>query len=261
MKKIFVFLAAFWLISVSAFAVEWDDFAYFENGIKVVDIHAYNAAVAEEKVAAAGLDLDIGSFWILNDVYDVVFDNDAFELAYAAALASQKVSIDDVPNEDPVVEPPAVDDPPVVSGDASDNTGDEDPTDNFLLDPSAASSLDPVVGSPTEDPVLDVGGVSGVIEENIVPHVYAVSDQRSFATYSLDIVSGLKALVVSIFGEYTPVMTTIAVTETVDNVTTTTLVDAVASGAAGVDYVWLSGVALFAIILFCALKLLGGVLK
>lgn len=71
----------------------------------------------------------------------------------------------------------------------------------------------------------------------------------------------MKALVVSIFGEYEPVMTTAAVTETVGEETTTTLVDTVASGAAGVDYEWLAGVFLFGILLFCLMRLLGGILK
>lgn len=74
-------------------------------------------------------------------------------------------------------------------------------------------------------------------------------------------VSDLKSLIVSIFGEYTPVNTTMAITETVDNTVTTTLVDAVASGAAGVDYEWLAGVFLFGIMLFCLFKLLGGILS
>ena len=39
------------------------------------------------------------------------------------------------------------------------------------------------------------------------------------------------------------------------------LVETVASGAAGVDYEWLAGVFLFGILLFCLMKLLGGVLK
>ncbi len=56
-------------------------------------------------------------------------------------------------------------------------------------------------------------------------------------------------------------MTTAAVTETVGNETTTTLIDTVADGAAGVDYEWCAGVFLFGILLFCLMKLLGGVLK
>lgn len=73
--------------------------------------------------------------------------------------------------------------------------------------------------------------------------------------------SGLKALIVSIFGEYTPVMTQTPITETVDGVTTTTMIDVVASGAAGVDYAWLAGVALFGLLLYSVLRIFGSILK
>ena len=77
----------------------------------------------------------------------------------------------------------------------------------------------------------------------------------------VEVLDGLKSLVTSIFGEYTPVTTTSIVTETVGNDTCQYLVETVASGAAGVDYEWLAGVFLFGILLFCLMKLLGGVLK
>ena len=65
----------------------------------------------------------------------------------------------------------------------------------------------------------------------------------------------------SIFGEYTPVTTTSVVSQTVGNDTHQYLVETVAPGAAGVDYEWIAGVLLFAIMLFCLMKLVGGVLK
>ncbi len=76
-----------------------------------------------------------------------------------------------------------------------------------------------------------------------------------------EVLTGLKALVTSIFGEYTPVTTTSVISETVGNDTNQYLVETVAPGAAGVDYEWISGVLLFAIMLYCFMKLLGGVLK
>ena len=75
------------------------------------------------------------------------------------------------------------------------------------------------------------------------------------------VLSGLKALISSIFGEYTPITTTAVITETVGENVNQYLVETVASGAAGVDYEWLAGVFLFGILLFCLMKLLGGVLK
>lgn len=77
----------------------------------------------------------------------------------------------------------------------------------------------------------------------------------------MDELSGLKALIVSIFGEYTPVMTQTPITETVDGVTTTTMVDVVASGAAGIDYAWIAGVVLFGILLYCVMRIFGSVLN
>lgn len=77
----------------------------------------------------------------------------------------------------------------------------------------------------------------------------------------VEVLDGLKALVTSIFGEYTPIMTTTVVIESVGNETYQYLVETVAPGAAGVDYEWLAGVLLFGILLFCLMKLLGGVVS
>lgn len=232
MKKFILSVVVCCLLTIPAFAVNWLDYSYTdENGVRVIDVDSYNAAVAEEKVAAAGLDLDVNLFWMFDESGTVVFDNDSFELAYAAALAEKQ-------NSEALVVEDSVDVPiqDIV----------EDPVDEPFEEPLDSSSVD--------DPPL-------LLEEEDSPMVYVVFDERSDAGYSLDLLSGLKALIVSIFGEYSPVMTTIAVTETVDNVTSTTLIEAVAAGAAGVDYVWLSGVFLFGILLFCLMKLLGGLLK
>lgn len=92
------------------------------------------------------------------------------------------------------------------------------------------------------------------------PPVSTVEDLRP-ADAPVEVLTGLKALVTSIFGEYTPVTTTSVVSQTVGNDTQQYLIETVASGAAGVDYEWIAGVLLFAIMLFCLMKLLGGVLK
>ena len=77
----------------------------------------------------------------------------------------------------------------------------------------------------------------------------------------VEVLDGLKALVTSVFGEYTPITTTSVITETVGDETHQYLVETVAPGAAGVDYEWLAGVFLFGILLFCLMKLLGGVIS
>lgn len=264
MKKWIASVLLICLLSAPAFAVDFLDFQYRnEDGVLVVDVDAYQAAVAEEKVIAAGLDIDVDSFWYLDENDELRFDNDSFELAYAAALAElQEQQEQEIVSEDPgedLSDSAAVEDPiDYPTGSYIDESGNVYSEDGDLLSSGSVSDT----GSYSEEleSVSDDEADSGAVE-NYSPAVYAVSDMRSVSTFSLEIVTGLKSLIISIFGEYTPVMTTMAVTETVDNVITTTLIDAVAEGAAGVDYEWLAGVFLFGILLYCMMKLLGGVLK
>lgn len=127
------------------------------------------------------------------------------------------------------------------------------------LSPEAAEAL-PVAAlpSPASD-VLDRADDGGTVAVE-APPVWYVSDLRP-ADSPVQVPDGLKALVTSIFGEYTPITTTTVITETVGNETRQYLVETVASGSAGVDYEWIAGVVLFAILLFCFMRLLGGVLK
>ena len=92
------------------------------------------------------------------------------------------------------------------------------------------------------------------------PAVWYVQDLRP-AEPPASAAGGLKSLVTSIFGEYTPVASTTVITQTVDNDTYQYLIETVPDGAAGVDYEWLAGVFLFGILLYCLMRLLGGVLK
>lgn len=90
--------------------------------------------------------------------------------------------------------------------------------------------------------------------------VWYIDDLRP-TDISSEVLTGLKSMVTSIFGEYTPVTTTSVISETVGDDVHQYLVETVAPGAAGVDYEWVAGVLLFAIMLYCLMKLLGGVLK
>ena len=67
----------------------------------------------------------------------------------------------------------------------------------------------------------------------------------------------MKALIESIFGSYTPVMTQEVISYTVDGETLFEHVDVVASGVAGVDWPWVMGVLLFAIVLRSLFRILG----
>ena len=150
--------------------------------------------------------------------------------------------------------------------------------DGTRLSPSPAPDTALALG-PAEDDVLLSGELAGPddLPASADPDALAVtaglaSDiaADSPVSYVVDlrpadtpvtVLEGLKALVTSIFGEYTPVTTTSVVTQTVGNDTYQYLLETVAPGAAGVDYEWLAGVVLFGILLFCLMKLLGGVLK
>lgn len=246
MIVIFAFIL---LLTSSASAANWLDYVYTDpDGIRVVDVDSYNAAVAQELVDASGVDLVVADFWYFDDAGCPRFDNDAFEVAYVLVLEQLEQEQTEV-----------VDFETTTDGLSDDLSSDTPLSDPVVPDSGSSGSmpdfdLNVVLPESDEDVVI-------FAEDNTESHIYAVSDQRSGVVYSLGLAEGLKDLMRSIFGEYTPVLTTIAVIETVDNVTTTTLVDAVAEGAAGVDWEYLSGVALFGILLFCLMKLLGGILK
>lgn len=133
------------------------------------------------------------------------------------------------------------------------SAAEDDPlSSEMLVDPAAS----PAAADPDTLAVI-AGLVSDIATD---PPVFYLDDLRPVDPPA-EVLTGLKALVTSIFGEYTPVTTTSVVTQTVGNDTHQYLLETVAPGAAGVDYEWLAGVFLFGILLFCFMKLLGGVLK
>lgn len=283
MKKILCVMACVLALCGSsvARAVEWLDYEYTnEDGVKVVDVDAYNAAVAAERVAADGYANEylIAHWWYTGEGGKQHFDNAGFEADYALFLAEKQKEV--VPEP-----PPAPQDPPQKNVESAGTTdGEQSPSDSGsdgripvgsyvdeagnvfspngeLLSPGTTPAPNLRPGDSVPGDVLDTENPpADTPAENSTP-IYHVTDLRNTDNPSSTPLAGLKALIVSIFGEYTPVMTTTAITETVGNETTTSLVDTVAPGAAGVDYAWLAGVLLFAVLLFCLLKLLGGVLK
>lgn len=276
MKKILCVVACVLALCGSsvARAVEWLDYEYTnEDGVKVVDVDAYNAAVAAERVAADGYANEylIAHWWYTGEDGKQHFDNAGFEADYALFLAEKQKEVVPEPPQENVESAGTTDgeqspadsgsDGRIPVGSYVDEAGNVFSPNGELLSPGTTPALnlrpdDSVPGDvlDTENPPADTPA------ENSTP-VYHVTDLRNTDNPSSTPLAGLKALIVSIFGEYTPVMTTTAITETVGNETTTSLVDTVAPGAAGVDYAWLAGVLLFAVLLFCLLKLLGGVLK
>ena len=249
MKKLLIALLCIQLFTFSAFAVvDVTDYQYTDaDGRVQTDWDHYHEATAYDMIAQSGIDLDVQSYWVTNWI-TTYFDFEAFMADYNALLPTELESEPEPESEEeePTATPPA-EEPP-----SSDPAVEDD-----------GYSVGGYVGDVEEDEPSETPTEPELISEETVvetPTTYAVYDMRSSGE-STAVLSGLKALIVSIFGEYTPVTTSAAVTETVDGVTTTTLIDVVASGAAGVDYAWLAGVALFAILLYCLFRIFGTVLK
>lgn len=280
MKKVFMVLVCICLLTVTALAVEPSDFEYeTEFGTSVINWNRYMYAAAQEKLEESGVVLDLNDYVSGSDD-SFTFDNVAFEADYAAALEAMENSVksgavDNVVSDSNQSANDSASDDKYPLGSYIDEMGRVySPTGELLSSGTEAPSYLDAVG-PILDDVLDISDEVETSNELSESRVYQVVDMRSGVSAlsasddgvepsesdSSGVLSGLKDLIISIFGEYTPVMTTSTVTETVDNVTTTTLIDTVASGAAGVDYAWIAGVFLFGILFFCLMKLLGGILK
>ena len=112
--------------------------------------------------------------------------------------------------------------------------------------PSPEPSPEPVepvedVELPEPDPVYPAYSVSALVE------VEPPADDTA-----------LSAVVASLFGTYTP--RTQTVTQYLPDGSAVTSEEYV-PGVAGMDWPWLAGVCLFALVLFCFCKMLGGVLR
>lgn len=197
---------------------------------------------------------------------------EAAYLAWYAAEVERAAQESEAAAYEPV-SPPA---PPAAPADGAssdryplgsyvDTAGNVYSASGTLLSPPAAPSAEaPVEAAPPAETSAEVDTlavIAGLVEDMAQEQpVWYVEDLRP-TDPAVTVPDGLKALVSSLFGDYTPVTTTSVVTQTVGNDTCQYLVETVAPGAAGVDYEWLSGVFLFGILLFCFMKLLGGVLK
>lgn len=225
-----VMLALLVALSVGASAETLlDDYAYTDSeGNLQHDFAAYYHALAVDLVKHSGVSVDPENYWSVSPIDGSnVYDYDAFSAKYDSAIDALKK---DVPA---YVEPVDTVSPPSV------------------LDADDADSADDLPADVAED-----------APNYVVYDMRALPDGGSTSTDDSDgASSGLRGFVETIFGPYTPVTTSVAVTETVDGSTVTNLIDAVASGAAGVDYAWLAGVAIFCIVLFSFFRILGVVFK
>lgn len=71
----------------------------------------------------------------------------------------------------------------------------------------------------------------------------------------------MKSLITQLFGTYSPVETMEIVPCVIDGVSQSTVIEVVASGAAGVDWPWVMGVLLFAICLWSMFRIIGSFFK
>lgn len=222
-------------LSMNAFAIVSPDYFWMamEDGSAVFDQEGYEQALAWDEVAALGLALNLHAFESTDAAGNFSFDYDAYEYArdQALALRAQSLYVSE-------------------SGNESEDLEDEAIQEILSLDESQTLSY------PMEDAPID----DSSIEDSEI-NVYSVVDLRNGSDDEEMVSSGLKSFVRSIFGTYTPIATSQAVTETVDGETITTLIDTVAEGAAGVDYEWIAGVVIFCIVLFSFFRIIGVVFK
>lgn len=258
MNRIFtVFLCLTLALSISCFAVvDPDAYWYPINDTEYgYDHDGYNHDVAVEMIREAGIDLNADDYFVY-DGENYHFDNDAFLRDYNALVIIEPEPETSLPIEDEVIPDPI----PVPWPEEIDNEVETIPTENDFTFPENANGLldDGLENGLSEFPQMDIL-TSGSETETVIDHT--VYDLRGNSSYSGDdAVFGLKSVVRSIFGEYTPNMTTTAVTETVDGEVITSLIDTVAHGTAGVDWEYISGVFIFGIMLYCLFKLLGGII-
>lgn len=259
MKKRLFILLALCALSTSALAVEWDDFRYWdaENHCWVVDVEAYHAAaaledaqrIAAEEAASMAQNAETQPPVSSEIPTESAGDSHDRDSSGDHAAGSVDTGLDDKYPVGSYVDP---------AGDVWSPSGTRlspDAVQAPLPDLETAPDAEMVEDSA---PLAVIAGLLADIADDTP--VRRITDLRPTEQPTL-VLDGLKALVTSIFGEYTPVTTTAVVTETVGNETNQYLIETVAPGSAGVDYEWLAGVFLFGILLYCLMKLLGGVLK
>ena len=209
-----------------------------ENGPSGYDYDGYHYALAQDMVASSGVSLNPDDYY----TYDGVkyhFDWDGFQADYNSLVPAESIVEDSISNIE------------------NTNTikNNEEIIDNGNAEIDETKSSIPVLSDTLE--------TSELANEPTAPEItpYSVTDLRVSDSGVAPQSTGIKALIASIFGEYTPVKSAAVVSETVNGEVNTTIIDIVAPGMAGVDFQWLAGVLLFAILLFCLMKLLGGVLS
>lgn len=244
MKRIFsllVCLSILCVLTVPAFADDETDSAPDSGDSMTEPVSEPSAPVESSSPAPAG---DTG------DTSDPVSDSGSFDVDSIPEVSDSLVedvipivppasSVEDVP---PVEDVPSADDAQIPA----DNNGD------VFVDASA--------GIPGFDEgILDPSVLFGDVSPSFTPYsVYSLDNGASVSAYSLEDAGSLPAVLAALFGEYQP--RTQTVTDHLSDGSSVTYQQYV-PGLAGLDYEWLASVALFALVLYCILRMVGGALK
>lgn len=240
MKRIFsllVCLSILCVLTVSAFADDETDSAS-DSGSSVTDTSGPSAP-AESSPSAPAVDTsepvpDSGSFSV-----DTVPEAPEVPAAPVEDVSSAVPPVEDVSS---IPDVPSADDVQVPT----------DPGSDVFVDDSA--------GIPGFDEgILDPDILFGELSPSFIPYsVYSLDDDASVSAYPLEDVESLSSVITALFGEYQP--RTQTVTDYLSDGSSVTYQQYV-PGLAGLDYEWLASVTLFALALYCILRMIGGALK
>lgn len=164
---------------------------------------------------------------------------------------------DPAPESDPAPTPdplPDVDPDPVPELPPKSNAENQGPAESAVLDTPGSSAGSGGLDAPAYD-VTELPNGDIIIEEH--SYTRTVDILGLPASFSLDDLT-MRSALVAIFGEYTPK------TQTVSTYYDGQLLDTSTEyvpGLAGMDMEWIAGVVVFTVLLYCLMKLLGGVFK
>lgn len=151
----------------------------------------------------------------------------------------------------PAISPEDADSYASDDNDNSDWNGDDD---YFYFDDYGGYDTFTVSGA---DVTVNVEKHDTLAVTSMAPDALEVPDGSAYSHAELDTPT-LAETIRSLFGSYTPRTQTVTTYYDGQPISTD---EQIVPGLAGLDYEWLAGVGLFALITFCLFRLLGGVLK
>lgn len=165
-----------------------------------------------------------------------VFASESDSYFEAPSVTSDGALDTDVPDDSPDVDTPSDD----LGGSGSGGS-------NIITSSPTASGANVTINVQQHDTFSVVSVFPDAGEES--PFVYSSTDSDT---------PSLADTIRSLFGSYTPRTQTVT---TYYDGQPISIEEQIVPGLAGLDYEWIAGVALFALIIFCLFRLLGGVLK